>query len=146
MRSTWVISPFWMVTVRTSRFPLLRASAPETERTVPETASKVPSSVTCAASVSYTHLLDEAVSEEEMPSSSSSCSKKDETGDSPVASLLTALSLEAAALEGPSASPPGRAEDGTELACASDTGVLFRIPVRIKAAATITTKTMAAAS
>ena len=90
--------------------------------------------------------LDEAVSEEEMPSSSSSCSKKDETGDSPVASLLTALSLEAAALEGPSASPPGRAEDGTELACASDTGVLFRIPVRIKAAATITTKTMAAAS
>ena len=79
--------------------------------------------------------LDEAVSEEEMPSSSSSCSKKDETGDSPVASLLTALSLEAAALEGPSASPPGRAEDGTELACASDTGVLFRIPVRIKAAA-----------
>ena len=38
-----------MVTVRTSRFPLLRASAPETERTVPEMASKVPSSVTCAA-------------------------------------------------------------------------------------------------
>ena len=90
--------------------------------------------------------LDEAVSEEEMPSSSSSCSKKDETGDSYVTSLLTALSLEAAALEGPSASPPGRAEDGTELACASDTGVLFRIPVRIKAAATITTRTMAAAS
>ena len=58
--------------------------------------------------------LDEAVSEEEMPSSSSSCSKKDETGDSPVASLLTALSLEAAALEGPSASPPDKAEDGTE--------------------------------
>ena len=54
--------------------------------------------------------------------------------------------LEAAALEGPSASPPGRAEDGTELACASDTGVLFRIPVRIKAAATATTRTMAAAS
>ena len=50
--------------------------------------------------------LDEAVSEEEMPSSSSSCSKKDETGDSSVTSLLTALSLEAAALEGPSASPP----------------------------------------
>ena len=41
--------------------------------------------------------LDEAVSEEEMPSSSSSCSKKDETGDSSVTSLLTALSLEAAA-------------------------------------------------
>ena len=90
--------------------------------------------------------LDEAVSEEEMPSSSSSCSKKDETGDSSVTSLLTALSLEAAALEGPSASPPGRAEDGTELACASDTGVLFRIPVRIKAAATATTRTMTAAS
>ena len=89
--------------------------------------------------------LDEAVSEEEMPSSSSSCSKKDETGDSSVTSLLTALSLEAA-LEGPSASPPGRAEDGTELACASDTGVLFRIPVRIKAAATATTRTMTAAS
>ena len=89
--------------------------------------------------------LDEAVSEEEMPSSSSSCSKKDETGDSSVTSLLTALSLEAA-LEGPSASPPDRAEDGTELACASDTGVLFRIPVRIKAAATITTRTMTAAS
>ena len=90
--------------------------------------------------------LDEAVSEEEMPSSSSSCSKKDETGDSSVTSLLTALSLEATALEGPSASPPGRAEDGTELACASDTGVLFRIPVRIKAAATTTTRTMTAAS
>ncbi len=90
--------------------------------------------------------LDEAVSEEEMPSSSSSCSKKDETGDSSVTSLLTALSLEATALEGSSASPPGRAEDGTELACASDTGVLFRIPVRIKATATATTRTMAAAS
>ena len=33
-----------------------------------------------------------------------------------------------------------------ELACASDTGVLFRIPVRIKAAATATTRTMTAAS
>ena len=46
----------------------------------------------------------------------------------------------------PALSPPGRAEDGTELTCASDTGVLFRIPVRIKAAATATTRTMAAAS